>query len=59
MAVRLGRIGPRFATFVRLAKVTELGQQYEALQQDLEAAYSRWNEATAELDALQVEVSGV
>jgi ATP-binding cassette subfamily F protein 3 len=42
-----------------VAKVTELGQQYEALQQDLEAAYSRWNEATAELDALQVEVSGV
>ena len=42
-----------------VARVTELGQTYEALQQDLEAAYSRWNEATAELDALHVEVSGV
>jgi len=42
-----------------VARVTELGQKYEALQQDLEAAYSRWNEATAELDALQAEVSGV
>jgi len=40
-------------------RVTTFGQEYETVQQQLEAAYTRWNEATAELDALQVEMAGV
>jgi ATP-binding cassette subfamily F protein 3 len=39
-----------------VARVTELGQKYESLQQELEAAYTRWNEATADLDALQTDL---
>ncbi len=39
-----------------VARVTDLGQKYESLQQELEAAYTRWNEATAELDALQTDL---
>ncbi len=39
-----------------VGRVTELGQKYESLQQELEAAYTRWNEATAELDALQADL---
>ncbi|HEX5164306.1 MAG TPA: ABC-F family ATP-binding cassette domain-containing protein [Thermomicrobiales bacterium] len=40
-------------------RVSKLGTDYETMQQQLEAAYTRWNEATAELDALQVEIAGV
>jgi ATP-binding cassette subfamily F protein 3 len=39
-----------------VGRVTQLGQEYEAIQEQLEQAYTAWNEATAELDALQVGV---
>jgi ATP-binding cassette subfamily F protein 3 len=40
-------------------RVTKLGQDYEAIQDELERAYNAWNEATAALDAMQSAVAGV
>ena len=35
-----------------MARVTSLGAEYERVQEELEQAYSEWNAANAELDAL-------